>query len=368
MAITTIISIITTFLLFLLCVVLMTSKRGNKKTNGILASFMLFNGMLVSWFMFGNAIVQKEVSVPFIYFCLAPVLFFYVRALCLPNKKEIDDISWHSLLPAVALVYYFFVVIIRKEPDELSAGIRAWQHWEYLVSQIILHIQIAFYLFLIIRLIRQYRIMIREHFSSVQKIDLTWLLFIILTFTLMWLSDLTAFILGAATGISGSVLEWLTVLSLSINLVFATTIVYRGLQHPDIFGPMQEQEKYSGSSLTPEDNRFYARKLSILMNEAKPYLNPDLAIRELAENLGIHSKYLSQVINSQFNQNFFDFINGYRIEEARRIMNSPDGMRKTIQEILYEVGYNSKSAFNTSFKKATGVTPTQYRKASPRLG
>ncbi len=368
MTITRIISIITTFLLFLLCVVLMTSKRGNKKSNGILASFMLFNGMLVSWFMFGSDIVQKEISIPCTYFCLAPVLFFYVRALCLPNKKDIDGISWHFLLPAVALVYYILVVVLRKDTGDSSSGIALWKHWEYIIAQIILHIQIAFYLFLIFKLIRHYRIMIREHFSSVQKIDLTWLLFIILTFMLMWLTDLTAFVLGAATGISGNILEWLTVLSLLINLIFATTIVYRGLQHPDIFGPMQEQEKYSGSSLTAEDNRYYARKLRTLMNEAKPFLNPDLAIRELAENLGIHSKYLSQVINSQFNQNFFDFINGYRIEEAKRIMSSPDGTGKTILEILYEVGYNSKSAFNSSFKKATGMTPMQYREASLKLG
>ncbi|MFH0762239.1 MAG: helix-turn-helix domain-containing protein [Bacteroidota bacterium] len=368
MTITTIIAIITTFLLFLLSIVLLISKRGNKKRNRILASFMLFNGMLVSWFMFGNDIIKVEVAVPFSYFCLAPILFFYVRALCLPHKTEIDDISWHFLLPAIVFVYYILILIIRKEPDEPFSGITAWQQKEYLISQILLNIQIAFYILLIFRLIRHSRIMIREHFSSVQKIDLTWLLFIILTFMLMWLTDLTSFVLGETTNISDSVFEWLTILSLSINLVFATAIVYRGLQHPDIFGPMQEQEKYSGSSLTAEDNRYYARKLRIMMNETKPYLNPDLAIRELAENLGIHTKYLSQVINSQFNQNFFDFINGYRIVEAKRIMSSQTGNRKTILEILYEVGYNSKSAFNTSFKKATGMTPTQYRDTSLKLG
>ena len=60
--------------------------------------------------------------------------------------------------------------------------------------------------------------------------------------------------------------------------------------------------------------------------------------------------------------NFFDFINQFRIDEARSILKNPEKKQFTVLEILYEVGFNSKSSFNTAFKKHTGLTPTQYRK------
>jgi len=371
MQISEIIALITTFLLLLLALVLSTSKRSNRQSNLILASFMFFNAFLVSWFAFSHFINYRKLGVPFSYFFLAPILFFYVKSLCQPKKLDLGRIRIYSLhfLPGIlALLYSLVVLFTRKVSVDSSPGTQAWQHGEYLISNVLLHVQIWVYIILIFRMIYRYRIMIRDQFSSLRKIDLKWLLFIILAFILMWLIDLTSFILGEVTDIGRFWNILLVILSLTINLIFATAIVYRGLQHPDISGWPEEQEKYSHSALTSEEGNHYAAKLSQMMEETKPYLNPDLTIRELAENLGIHSKYLSQVINSRFRQNFFDFINTYRINEARRIMDSSASERKTIQEILYAVGYNSKSAFNASFKKATGLTPTQYRKASPRLG
>ncbi|KAB2844021.1 MAG: AraC family transcriptional regulator, partial [Melioribacteraceae bacterium] len=82
-------------------------------------------------------------------------------------------------------------------------------------------------------------------------------------------------------------------------------------------------------------------------------------IRELAENLNIHPNHLSQIINEKLGQNFFDFINSYRIKEAEKLL-LKNG-KKTILEIAFEVGFNSKSTFNAAFKKHTGVTPTAYK-------
>ena len=68
------------------------------------------------------------------------------------------------------------------------------------------------------------------------------------------------------------------------------------------------------------------------------------------------------MINSKFGQNFYDFVNHYRIEEAKSIMVSNTDDKKTILEILYEVGFNSKSAFNNAFKKNTGKTPSEFKR------
>jgi AraC-like DNA-binding protein len=84
-------------------------------------------------------------------------------------------------------------------------------------------------------------------------------------------------------------------------------------------------------------------------------------LQNLADRLSMSSRNLSYVINFHINKNFFDFINSYRIEEAKRIFQQPDHP-KTVLEVLYSVGFNSKSVFNTAFKKNTGMTPTEYLK------
>jgi len=97
------------------------------------------------------------------------------------------------------------------------------------------------------------------------------------------------------------------------------------------------------------------------MTAKKPYLNPSLTIRKLAEKIKMNPRDLSVLINQHLNQHFFDFVNEYRIEEAKKILKNPEKKEFTVLEILYEVGFNSKSSFNTAFKKHTGFTPTQFR-------
>ena len=76
--------------------------------------------------------------------------------------------------------------------------------------------------------------------------------------------------------------------------------------------------------------------------------------------LSLRPKILSQVINETIGQTFFDFINRYRIEEAKRLLTNPADKKITVLEVLYEVGFNSKSSFNKNFKKVTGQSPSEY--------
>ena len=88
---------------------------------------------------------------------------------------------------------------------------------------------------------------------------------------------------------------------------------------------------------------------------------------ELSEKTEIPVRYLSQVINDILGQNFYDFINSYRVNEAIKQLENPSGSKKTVLEILYYAGFNSKSTFNKVFKDYTGITPTEYKKRSLTL-
>ena len=104
------------------------------------------------------------------------------------------------------------------------------------------------------------------------------------------------------------------------------------------------------------------------MRAEKPYLDGDLTLQKLAKTLAISPHHLSQTINEQLQQNFIDFINSYRIEEAKRMLVDPARKHYSVLAVSEEVGFNSKSAFNTAFKKHANMTPSEFRKASESNG
>ena len=98
------------------------------------------------------------------------------------------------------------------------------------------------------------------------------------------------------------------------------------------------------------------------MENEKPFLNTSLTVKDLSKEIKIPARELSVLINHKLGMHFFDFVNSYRIKNAMQLLTDPKSKKVTVLEILYEVGFNSKSSFNTAFKKHTGFTPTAYRK------
>ena len=123
----------------------------------------------------------------------------------------------------------------------------------------------------------------------------------------------------------------------------------------------KEKEKYAGSSLSQSDLQVYMNSLGNYMQEKRPFLDSELTIADLSDELNIPSKTVSQVINEGYSCSFFDFINGYRVEEAKSLFKDQTDKKLTIQEVMYDSGFNSKSSFNTAFKKFTKLTPTQFK-------
>lgn len=134
-------------------------------------------------------------------------------------------------------------------------------------------------------------------------------------------------------------------------------MVFRGLKQPEIFTGALENHlkiKYERTRISEEMKRKYREKLIDFMKSEKPYLKSSLSLNDIAEKISVQPHHLSQVLNTCLNQNFFDFINSYRIEESMKMLKDKTSSKMTILEILYETGFNSKSVFNTAFKKYTG--------------
>jgi AraC-like DNA-binding protein len=120
-------------------------------------------------------------------------------------------------------------------------------------------------------------------------------------------------------------------------------------------------EKYQNSSLNKQLSGQLYQELDKHMKQQRPYLNNTLSLPELADQLGLSANHLSQTINQQTGKNFFDYVNSYRIEQAKHLLSDPDSSY-TILDVSERSGFNSKSAFYTAFRKHVGVTPSHFKK------
>jgi len=119
-------------------------------------------------------------------------------------------------------------------------------------------------------------------------------------------------------------------------------------------------KRYTKSGLNQNERIELIDGLNEVMNNEKPYLLNDLNIGDLAKMLDTSLHKLSQVINESFHQSFYDFINGYRIEEIKKLMKKSVSENYTIISLAYDCGFNSKSSFYNAFKRGTGITPGDF--------
>ena len=116
---------------------------------------------------------------------------------------------------------------------------------------------------------------------------------------------------------------------------------------------------------SPLDNsqiEYYSEAIELLMNDKKLYIDPELSLKQLATHVGLHANKLSWLLNNHFGKNFNDFINGFRILEFQKMAIDPANKNLTLLGLAYDSGFNSKTVFNTFFKKETGMTPKQWVK------
>ena len=143
-------------------------------------------------------------------------------------------------------------------------------------------------------------------------------------------------------------------------------ISYKAIQQPELFRPYTDltnkKEKYSHSALTSKNAKSLAISLTDLMSEQQLFLQPNLKLTDVATQLNISTKILSQLLNQYFQQSFYDFVNTYRIEAAKTKLIDPNFTHLSIQGIALESGFKSKSTFYSLFKKVMGMTPAQFQK------
>jgi AraC-like DNA-binding protein len=144
-----------------------------------------------------------------------------------------------------------------------------------------------------------------------------------------------------------------------LSFIIINMLVLYGLFNPDV---LIHYIKYQNSPIDKKINDNCYSDLQTLIVEKELFKDSLLSLKRLSKLLNVPEKQLSQIINKNAGTNFNDFVNGYRIEEAQRLIENNGQNSLNILQIAYEVGFNSKSTFNTAFKKFTGLTPSEFRK------
>ena len=356
---------------------LLVQKRPKALHNKILICWLLYLGFYTG--IYGLSAPQLFTNYPllsaaFVSLLLlhGPFLYLYIRSLIIQTYR-IKPAGFFHFAPFVLFNVFllgvsFFpetAVKIRLDHIENEHGSSGMFNFFLILTAL----SGPVYFGLSLALFKKLDINIFNNFSSIENINLDWLRKLVYTFGAVW----TILMAAAVIHHIFHLFSWMfctNALSLSLS-VFIILIGYFGLKQKEIFSGFEKsqfvtssnsEEKYAGSTLKETDAEKCAEKLKNYMAEKKPYLNPDLNLPQLAGELNIPSHHLSQVINKNLGQNFFDFINRYRIEEVKSKITHPDYQKYSVLGIAFDAGFNSKSAFNRVFKKITGQTPTQFKK------
>ncbi|MBP6385637.1 MAG: helix-turn-helix domain-containing protein [Pseudarcicella sp.] len=391
------------FLLFsafqgvLLILALSTLQNNNRLANKLLVALILVSMTALFSRISSDyrAIFQsfpKLILLPeLILFLYAPLFYYYVLELLTVQIKTTP--KWVHFLPflLVLLLYLPYLVmehdqfinrILDRELSVIFAGVS--------VFALLMN---AYYWFVCRRIIAKYKKQYSHLHSSEQSLlylnAVIWVKGLIL---LVW-------IFACVMSISGKVLEvdnqsFVEKSTDAIWLVFSIVPYFMGyfaMNQPQIFRIKQKDvffspieiiknegaEEFITQSSTTEEvdaQESESIKLEIIdenllnlkrnvekyMYQEKPYINSQLTLNQLAEKMAMNPVILSKVINEGFQKNFFDFVNTFRIEEFKNIIIQPKYKNYTLLAVAFEVGFNSKSAFNRSFKKITNTTPSDF--------
>lgn len=351
--------------------ILLFSKKKKRITDNILTFWLLSIGIhLTSYYLYDQGYWDKYphligISVPFP-FLYGPFLYLYVL-YSLKNKKYIRKIDYLHFAPVLfsylyLIPFYFFYSAAEKtQVDKGLVDDFGLFTNLFLIGYIVSGIT---YAILAYRKLLQRKKIVEDNFSYNNRINMNWLRYAILgigaVFVIVAFVSVFRELLGYQFPFNADILFY------SIVVAFVVFVGYSGIRQQDLFSNIviyeeelnKTESEYKKSGLKSDMAISKHGELLKLMEKEKPYLNPKLTLTELAQSLSVSSNHLSQIINQYEQVNFHDFINKYRVEEF--IQRAQDNKYFSFLAHALDSGFNSKSSFNSVFKKFKSVTPSQY--------
>jgi AraC-like DNA-binding protein len=264
-------------------------------------------------------------------------LYFHVYSL--PVEAKINMVQDGSITDH--LVYKIFVVAIALS----TTGYSIWG----------------------LGMVLRYKKKIKTYFSHIEKIDLSWLKTLLIGAIVVYGIINTIYIIDLFIPVAS--FGAMQFFSFAFGAVYIIFLGFFGLRQGNLFASQKinmnleeavEQHKKERNAGGKDEE--FIHSLLKHMKEKKPYLNSDLNVSKLSRELDVTPEYLSKLINTKLNKNFFDFVNRYRVNEFKECCKNSSHQNFSLIGLAYDCGFNSKATFNRVFKNIAGITPSEYYK------
>ena len=363
------------FCFLLLC---LTIDR-NKRSTLFLALFLLAHALipineLVMWGaefkMTARDLFPSLYFFPMVaYYIDGALLYLCFKALVFKDFS-LTKIDLFHFIPLMAYITFIGLVFYSKPQDirlEMINSESFVYSASYVYMEFLSKLLRVFYAIACFSLISRYSSRLQDTNSNMEKVHLSWLRALVIGFLLVMVSEailVAAKIINIYSNFSFSLLVNIGLTGYYITFALVNLLVFTAVRY---FGAFEQVNEIKITKKV-RDERFFQPELALSVDDAirggQIYMDPDITLDKLAESLKILPRDLSSLINRHFGINFYEFINRYRIEEAKRMLTSEEYKATTITDIYLKVGFNSKSVFYTFFKKLEGMTPSQCRQIS----
>ena len=340
-----------------------------KQARSILAFFfLLVAGTLASTLVIWNSYLQTlpiadSIVAPLVVSaCLllqGPTLFCYLRSL----SHRINLWQWQNLIHLVPALLAVTVIAV------FQVTVQDWLPWQWtsipahqyaVVRFVWALVKCAPLIYVLACFYAEYRLRreMKNHYSSISSRELLAADIVLGGFFIHWLWSFVGYFLGGylsgeANDLVGTLNNYLTAILLNTLFIFGLLNTRQLLN----VAPVEEGDTKPAEASLPEEKIAAIEKG---ITDKKLYLESNINLERFAEQVGLKPRDVSTIINAHYHSNFFEFINGYRVEEAKRLLLAKDS-RDTVLDIIYKSGFNSQSAFHRFFKRIAGVTPSEYR-------
>ena len=303
------------------------------------------------------------------YYIDGALLYLCFKALVFKDFS-LTKIDVFHFIPLMAYITFIGLVFYSK-PQEIRLEMINSESFVYSASYVYMEFLSklirVFYAIACFSLISRYSSRLQDTNSNMEKVHLSWLRALVIGFLLVMVSEailVAAKIINIYTNFSFSLFVNIGLTGYYITFALVNLLVFTAVRY---FGAFEQVNEIKITKKV-RDERFFQPELALSVDDAirggQIYMDPDITLDKLAESLKILPRDLSSLINRHFGINFYEFINRYRIEEAKRMLTSEEYKATTITDIYLKVGFNSKSVFYTFFKKLEGMTPSQCRQIS----
>ena len=359
-----------------LSALLMFHKKGNRIANRLLGIYIFLFSLMIGYFVaywsgYSRVNVHVNEITNLFMFLYGPLLYAYLYVL---QERKLPKRFYLHFVPFALQILLYAPFFIQEAPLKrmlIQSAYSTHGVLSYIMKTLITlwMLSMVTYAIAMMRLLKRDSATLNRFAILEEKMRNRWMRLVVLFFSTYVLSEISYFILAY-----GGWLKWQYDYGISFaQAAFIYLVGYLGFRQPELFhtnlenAKPKEQLRYQRSSLKEDVAKNHLDQLIKVMREEKPYVDSELKIQQLAEKIGISSHHLSQVINEYLNQNYADFINTYRINEAKRLLTLPKYDNAKILHIAFDVGYNNKATFNAAFKKITGMSPTDFRNKNAGL-